>query len=271
MISIANGDCLELMQKITDHSVDLVLCDLPYGTTASRWDKALPMDLLWAEYDRVLTDTGTVILFANGIFTPRVTASNLGEYKYRLVWVKRNSTNFVHAKNRPMTKSEDILVFSKGAMGHKSQLGDKRMTYNPQGLIPCHKVGKQGRNRFGTIAGKRPSQLKEGETFVREYTNYPCDVLTDFPEVSPAKKQHTNQKPVALLEYLIKTYTDEGDTVLDNCMGSGSTGVACVLTNRNFVGYELDKKYFNIAVDRIQHAYERKEALNKLGFNPYQE
>ena len=238
------------MCYINDKSVNLVLCDLPYGTTASNWDKAIPMKYLWEHYNRILTDNGTVLLFANGIFTPRVMASNIEQYKYRWVWVKNNSTNFAHSKNRPMTKSEDILVFSKGAMGHKSQLGDKRMTYNPQGLVRIDKLMRGGKGNFtGNLAGKRPSHT---DNFVREYTNYPCDVLTEFADLPPNKKHHTNEKPVSLLEYLIKTYTNDGDTVLDNCMGSGSTGVACVNTSRNFIGIELDKKYYEIAKQRIE-------------------
>ena len=249
-IKLYNDDCLKVMneQNIQDNSVNLVLVDLPYGTTASNWDKYIPMDKLWKCYNRILAPNGTAIFFANGMFTPRVMCSNLEDYKYRIVWVKHNSTNFVHEKNRPMTKSEDLLVFSKGSMGHASQLGDKRMTYNPQGLVPCNKTIKAGKGRFGTVAGVRPSHKDE---FVREYTNYPTDVLTDFPEVCANKKVHTNEKPVDLLEYLIKTYTNENDTVLDNCMGSGTTGIACVNTKRNFIGIELDKKYFDIAKDRI--------------------
>lgn len=245
------GDCLEVMKAIPDGSVDLILCDLPYGTTASTWDKLIPMTALWEQYNRILKSTSTVLLFTSGLFTPRVMCSNLDCYKYRLVWVKSHPTNFVHAKNRPMTKSEDILVFSSGAMGHTSQLGDKRMTYNPQGLVPLNKVIKNSENKFGTIAGKRPSHKRE---ILREYTNYPTDVLFDFNELPPNKRLHTNEKPVALLEYLIKTYTNEGDLVLDNCMGSGSTGVACKHTNRNFIGIELDQKYFDIAKQRIENA-----------------
>ena len=248
MIELKYGDCLEIMSYINDKSINLVLCDLPYGTTASNWDKTIPMKYLWEHYDRILTDNGTVLLFANGIFTPRVMMSNLKQYKYRWVWVKNNTTNFVHAKNRPLTKSEDILVFSKGSMGHKSLLGGARMTYNPQGLIPCHKKIKAGKSRFGTVAGVRPSHKDE---FEREYTNYPTDILTDFPEVSSTKKLHTNEKPIPLLEYLIKTYSNENEWVLDNCMGSGTTGIACVNTERNFIGIEKDEKYFQIAKERI--------------------
>lgn len=246
------------MKKVPDKSIDMILCDLPYGTTACKWDNVIPMNKLWEHYERILTSIGTVVLFANGIFTPRVMCSNLDYYKYRWVWIKNNSTNFIHAKNRPMTKSEDILVFSKGAMGHKSQLGDKRMTYNPQGLIPCKKTIKQGNGRFGTIAGNRPSHLSKDTSFIREWTNYPCDILTDFSDLPPNKKLHTNEKPIPLLEYLIRTYTNEGEIVLDNCMGSGSTGVACLNTGRRFVGIELDEHYFNIAKNRIE------ECENKL-------
>lgn len=259
--NIMQGDCLELMKNIPDGSVDLVLCDLPYGTTASNWDKEIPAERLWEQYNRIISNNGSVLLFASGLFEPRVMLSNIDDYKYKWVWVKNNSTNFVHAKNRPMTKHESILVFSKAPMGHISQLGDKRMTYNPQGIIPINKTIKAGKGRFGTVAGIRPSHKHE---FLREFTNYPNDILTDFPEVSANKKLHTNEKPVELLEYLVKTYTNEGAVVLDNCMGSGSTGVACINTNRNFVGIELDFNYFEIAKERITNA---KEKLWQIMFN----
>lgn len=185
-IKLWQGDCLELMKDIPDGSIALILCDLPYGTTASDWDQQIPMNKLWEHYNRILTATGTVLLFANGIFTPRVMMSNLEAYKYRLVWVKNNSTNFVHAKNRPLVKSEDILVFSRGSMGHKNLLGDTRMTYNPQGLIKIDKKMSGGKGNFtDTLAGKRPSHVDD---YVREYTNYPTDVITDYPEVSTHQK-----------------------------------------------------------------------------------
>lgn len=250
------GDCLEIMDVLITMGVkvDMILCDLPYGTTACEWDKLIPSNKLWSCYNKLLNPKGSVVLFSSGLFTPRVMLSNLNAYKYKWTWVKNNSTNFVHAKNRPMTKSEDILVFSNASMGHISKLGNRRMVYNPQGLIECNQLQKQGKKRFGTIAGNRPSHLKEDESFIREWTNYPTDVLTDFPDLPPNKKLHTSQKPVDLCEYLIKTYTNEGDTVLDNCMGSGTTGVACVNTNRNFIGIELNPKYFNIAKERINAA-----------------
>lgn len=250
-IQLYNDDCFNVLPGIPDNSVELVVCDLPYGTTASNWDKALPMDKLWREYNRLLTPNGSVVLFANGIFTPRVMTSNITDYKYRLVWIKRNSTNFVHAKNRPLVKSEDILVFSKGGMGHKSLLGEKRMTYNPQGIIQINKPMRGGITRFtNTIAGKRPSHKDE---FVREYTNYPTDILDKFPEPPTSKRNHPNEKPVELMKFLVSTYSNENETVLDNCMGAGSTGIACKLTNREFIGIEKDAKYFNIASDRINN------------------
>lgn len=256
------GDCLELMKDIPDGSVDLILCDLPYGTTASNWDKEIPADELWDEYNRIISKNGSVLLFASGLFEPRVMLSNITDYKYKWVWVKNNSTNFVHAKNRPMTKHESILVFSKAPMGHISQLGERRMIYNPQGLIAVNKTIKAGKGRFGTVAGVRPSHKSE---FLREYTNYPVDVLVDFPEPTANEKKHTNQKPVSLLEYLVKTYTNNGDTVLDNCMGSGSTGVACVNTGRKFIGMELDNTYFQIAKDRIEEAWNRRVGEGEKG------
>ena len=248
------------MKDIPDKSIDMILCDLPYGTTASSWDKILPSEKLWNHYNRIINDNGSICLFASGLFEPRVMLSNINDYKYKWVWVKNNSTNFVHAKNRPMTKHESILVFSKAPMGHKSQLGDRRQIYNPQGLIPINKTIKAGKGRFGTVAGIRPSHKEE---FLREYTNYPNDVLIDFPEVPSFKKLHTNEKPVELLEYLIKTYTNENSIVLDNCMGSGSTGVACINTNRNFIGIELDENYFNIAKDRIETVQKEVNKLNE--------
>lgn len=251
---IQQGDCLELMKEIPDGSVGMVLCDLPYGVTALAWDRQLPAERLWGEYNRVTAKQGSVVLFASGSFEPRVMCSNIDNYKYKWVWIKNNSTNFVHAKNRPMTKHESILVFSNAPMGHVSRLGDKRMTYNPQGLERTQQVQKQGSARFGSIVGKRKSQLRPEDSFVRQFTNYPVDVLTDFPDLPSNKKMHTNQKPVALLEYLIKTYTNEGDVVLDSCMGVGSTCVAAINTNRRYIGFEIDMGYFEIAKQRIKEA-----------------
>lgn len=247
-----NADCLPIMDKLIneDIKVDMILCDLPFGTTCQKWDKILPAPELWKRYEQLISNNGSIVLFASGQFMPYLIMSNITLFKYMWCWVKRNSTNFVHAKNRPMTKCEYILVFSKAPMGHKSQLGDKRMIYNPQGLIPVNKVRKGGKGNFtNTVAGKRPSHKDE---FIVEWTNYPEDVLTNFPELPPNKKQHTNEKPVSLLEYLVKTYTYEGELVLDNCMGVGSTCIACRNANRRFIGIELERKYFDISVERLR-------------------
>ena len=246
---IYNMDCLEGMKLIDDKSIDMILCDLPYGTTACKWDSIIPADELWKQYERVIKDDGAIVLTASGQFTHKLIQSNVDLYKYKWIWIKTKKGNFVNAKNRPMTSFEEVLVFSKGNTANGSKI---KMKYFPQGLKPIHKVNKDNGSRFGTMAGKRPSHKKET---IQRWTNYPCDVLTID---SVGKPIHPTQKPVALFEYLIKTYTNEGETVLDNCMGSGTTAVACINTNRNFIGFELDKHYCEIANERIQKALAEK-------------
>jgi len=248
-IQLYLGDCLEIMPTFPDKSIDMILCDLPYGTTACKWDSIIPQTKLWDNYKKIISNNGSIVLFSSGQFTPYLMASNLEMFKYKFVWVKANTTNFVHAKNRPLTEHEDILVFSKAPMGHINQLKDKRMKYNPQGLIEINQMIKAGKGRFGTVAGTRPSHRKE---FKRTHTNYPTDVLTGFPEVSANKKLHTSAKPIPLLKHLIKTYTDEGDLVLDNCAGSGTTGVACKNLNRRCILIEKEEKYCKIIKERLE-------------------
>lgn len=248
MTELYQGDCIQVMKSLPDKSINLILTDLPYGTTENRWDSVIDFNDLWEQYNRLLTDNGTVLLFANNSFMPMVLNSNLKNYKYRLVWLKPNCTGFPHAKNRPLAKSEDILVFSKGSMGHRSLLGDRRMCYNPQGLQRIDKTIKRNSKSFGQGIKPRPSHKSE---IVQEWTNYPTDVLI-YGKDKTDRGLHPTQKPVALLEYLIKTYSNEGDRVLDNCMGSGSTGVACANTSRDFVGIELDTDYYNTAVERLE-------------------
>ena len=245
MIDLQQGDCLELMKGIPDRSVDMILCDLPYGTTASAWDKVIQSDKLWKQYRRIIKPRGAIVLFASGQFTNKLINSQNDIYRYKWIWVKNRPGNFVNANNRPMTRYEEICVFSDGITAN-TKYSERKMPYNPQGLIEINKVKKHGDTQFGTMAGKRPGQKK---ITVQKFTNYPNDVLTFDVETKP---QHPTQKPVPLLEYLIKTYTRDGETVLDNCMGSGSTGVACVNTGRNFIGMELDSKYFEIAKNRIK-------------------
>ena len=241
------GDCLELMKDIPDKSIDCIICDPPYNTTAAAWDKMLDFKALWKQYERIIKDRGAIVLFASGTFTHKLISSNESLYRYKWIWFKSKRGNFVNAKNRPMTAYEEICVFSKGVTANHCK---NRMNYYPQGLTAKKTVrtDKHG-TRFGTMCGKRPSQKA---TVVSEFTGYPCDVL-QFKSV--AKPIHSTEKPVDLLEYLVKTYTQEGDTILDNCMGAGTTGIAAVRHNRNFIGMELDKEYFNAAEARI---YEEK-------------
>lgn len=247
---LLQGDCLELMKDIPDGSIDMVLCDLPYGTTANNWDNIINFEELWEQYKRVIKTGGAIALFGSGSFTYKLIQSNEEWYKYKWIWFKNKRLNFVNAKNRPMTSYEEIMMFSNGNTANGSKI---KMCYYPQGLIKKHEVKKCHDTKFGTVAGKRPSHK---ETIISEYTNYPFDVLQFDCEPNPI---HPTQKPIALLEYLIKTYTKEGETVLDNCMGSGSTGIACKNTNRNFIGIELDENYFNIAKDRIENHIHKKE------------
>lgn len=249
MEKLLQGDCLKLMDGVKDHSIDMILCDLPYGTTASKWDKVLPAERLWEQYLRIIKPKGAIVLFASGQFTNKLINSQNDIYRYKWIWEKNRIGNFVNAKNRPMTSYEEICVFSKGITANTKNT-DLKMNYYPQGLIEINKTKKNGDTKFGTIAGKRPSHKK---VTVQKYTNYPSDVLK-FDCVS--KPEHPTQKPLRLLEYLIRTYTRENETVLDNTMGSGSTGVACVNTGRNFIGMELDEEYFNKAKNRIEQAKE---------------
>ena len=246
-IQLLNGDCLDLMKNIPDESVDMILCDLPYGTTACKWDSRLPFDRLWEQYNRIIKDNGVIALFGTEPFSTLLRYSNFKLYKYDWIWKKNRVTGFQHAKNMPLKDYEIISIFSKGSMGHKNLLGEKRMVYNPQGLIPCE-LTRKGTRRFGSIIGKRPSHK---DIITQEFTNYPKMTL----EFASESGLHPTQKPVPLLEYLIKTYTDSDETVLDNCMGSGSTGVACVNTGRRFIGIEMDDTYFEKASERISGAF----------------
>ena len=236
------GDCLEKMKNIEDGSVDLILCDLPYGTTDCKWDNIIPFDLLWEQYNRVIKENGAIVLFSAQPFTTKLINSNIKNYRYSWYWIKNNSTGFTFAKYQPMRKVEDINVFYK-----------KAPLYNPQGLVKLDKPKKYKRKQSKDT---KDSIYKEGslsKEYTVKYTNYPNNLL--FYNKEP-KSLHPTQKPVDLLEYLIKTYTNENEIVLDNCMGSGSTGVACANTNRRFIGIELTEHYYNIASNRISKAYQ---------------
>lgn len=240
-IDIKQGDCLELMKEIPTGSIDMILCDLPYGTTRNKWDSLIPLDRLWEEYERIIKSNGSIVLFAQTPFDKVLGCSNLKLLKYEWIWEKEMGTGFLNANYAPLKSHENILVFSKGNASHNG----KAMVYNPQKTKGKPYTISQGKmvNNYDT------EHMIKGITTNSDGKRYLKSVL----KVNRDKtKLHPTQKPVALLEYLIKTYTNEGDTVLDNCMGSGSTGVACINTNRNFIGYELDEKYFEIAKKRLE-------------------
>jgi len=227
-VSLMLGDCLERMKEIPDGSVDMVLCDLPYGTTQNKWDSVIPLAPLWAEYWRVCT--GPVVLTAAQPFASALVMSDLARFKYEWVWVKSKITGVLNAKKMPVRKHELVLVFSAAPT-----------TYNAQGLAQKNSITKQGGNSDNYGA-------RNSAGYLQEWTNWPRDVLEIASEGSTV---HPTQKPVALMEYLIRTYTNMGDTVLDNTMGSGTTGVACGNTGRHFIGIERDPDYFAIAERRI--------------------
>lgn len=237
MIRTAQGDCLELMREIPDSSVDLILCDLPYGTTRNKWDSILPLDELWRHYKRICR--GAIVLTAQSPFDKVLGASNLSMLRYEWIWRKEAGTGFLNAKRAPLKAHENILVFY-----------DRMPTYNPQmrqGFAP-YRAKYSAKNLMSSNYG----DAKDCGVVEKEYEGrYPLTVL-DVPR--DRLKAHPTQKPVALMEYLIRTYTNEGDTVLDNCMGSGTTGVAAVNTGRHFIGFELDSAYYATATARIDAA-----------------
>lgn len=237
------GDCLEQMKHIPDGSVDMVMADLPYGTTACKWDAVIPFAPLWAAYKRVCKPNAAIVLTAAQPFTSSLVASAVDLFKYALVWRKTRVCHFAQAPYRFLTEHEDVLVFSPE--GGCSKNAKSRMIYNPQGTMPCNKTCK-GKGH----SDHRPSAKKQAD-YVQTVTNYPRSIL-EFSADSCS--DHPTQKPVALMEYLIRTYTNEGETVLDNTMGSGTTGVACVNTGRDFIGIERDENYFAIAKKRIVEA-----------------
>lgn len=253
------GDCLDIMQLIPDSSVDMILCDLPYGTTACKWDIIIPFELLWAQYDRVIKDNGVIVLTASQPFTTFIISSNFNLFKYCWYWKKSKPNGWQHSKNKPMTAIEECCVFSKAPMGHISLLGENRMRYNPQGIrsIGTKKVTNVA---HGRTMGKRPNQVGvEYEAF----SGFPHNVL-EYPNVVGSSAIHPTQKPVELFEYLIKTYTNEGDLVLDNCSGSGTTAIACLNTNRRYILIEKDKNYYDIGVKRILDWKKKQEELIKF-------
>lgn len=246
---LGQGDCLELMKSIPSGSVDLVLTDPPYGTTACKWDSVIPFEPMWAELKRIIKPNGAIVLFGSEPFSSTLRCSNLKMYKYDLVWEKSKGSNFVHAKYQPLKTHENILIFSKAGSAQGSKTP---MTYNPQMVDGAPYDKGFGHNKLETLSSglsKSTSIHLKNDSGLR----YPRSVQY-FKTAEMEGKFHPTQKPVALLKYLIKTYTQENETVLDFTMGSGSTGVAAKNLNRKFIGIELDQNYFEIAKKRIQES-----------------
>lgn len=238
---LLNGDCLELMKDVQDDSIDMILCDLPYGIKRMKWDIAIPFDKMWEHYERIIKDNGVIALFGQEPFSSALRMSNLKMYRYDIIWNKHIPSGMSYARYRPMKQTENISIFYK-----------EPGRYNPQ-MITREKPIKSGGMKESLSGG-----TKGLNAIKKEYKEkFPTD-LVEFCKVRKGAV-HPTQKPVPLLEYLIKTYTNEGETVLDNCCGSGSTGVACVNTGRNFIGMELDGGYFDIAKNRIGEA--RKQII----------
>lgn len=235
MIALQHGDCLEIMPLIPNKSIDLILCDLPYGTTACKWDVIIPFDKLWAQYERLIKDNGAIVLTAIQPFASILINYKIDLFRYEIIWQKQNITNFWFVKKQIGKIHENILVFYK-----------KQPTYNPQMQIgkPYNKL-KHLRKE-----GIMNDKITIKNEIINKGERYPISVLK-FTNCASKGNLHPTQKPNELMEFIVKTFTNEGDTVLDNCMGSGTTGVACKMTNRNFIGIEKELKYFNIANNRI--------------------
>ena len=242
MFELMQGDCLELMKRIPDNSVDMILCDLPYGTTACKWDSVIPFEALWAEYWRVCKPNAAVVLTSAQPFTTALAASQMKNFKYSWIWVKDRKTNPMQAKQRPMGGHEEVCVFYK-----------KLPIYNPQFANRSKPISAKTPKTKSAVYGSAGSQ---SDDYVRRTDTICPDTVIWFPT---QRGLHPTQKPVALMEYLIRTYTHEGMTVLDNCFGSGTTGVACANTGRKFIGIEMDEKYFEIAKNRVESAYSKNE------------
>jgi site-specific DNA-methyltransferase (adenine-specific) len=240
---IYNEDCLEGMKRIPDKSIDMILCDLPYGTTACKWDVIIPFEPLWEQYERVVKDNGAILLFGKQPFTSVLILSNVKHFRYELIWNKKTGTDFVQANKKPTNAHENIAVFYKN-----------RPNYN---RIDDEGFSAYTRERNNTIEQDNivslSTPLKRTNT-VNDGSRVPTSIRTYFPDNRKGKgtSLHPTQKPLALIEWAVKSYTTEGDTILDNCMGSGTTAIACMNTNRNFIGVELDENYFRIATERIE-------------------
>ena len=249
-MKLIQGDCLEVMKTLPDNSVDAIITDLPYGTTACRWDTVIPLELLWAQYKRIVKTNGVITLTASQPFTSALVMSNPEMFRYEWIWNKVRGANFMNLQNRPLKTQEQVLVFSQTA----------NFTFNPERVMRTAASLKRdpigstnGRTIYSRNVTHYNAKRLEKVILRADGTKHPIDIIKfSAQEIGGTKIKHPTKKPVALMEYLIKTYTNEADTVLDNCMGSGTTGVACVRTNRHFIGIELDPEYFTIATRRIE-------------------
>jgi len=247
LTTIYNGDCLDVMDYLIEQGIkfDAIITDPPYGTTACKWDNVIPFDKMWERLNKLLKNQSSVLLFGSEPFSSNIRMSNIDNYKYDIYWMKNTASGFQHSKNRPMRSIETISVFSNNPMGHISLLKENRMNYYPQGLIKQNKIHKSGKASFKNTVGSRPSHKDQ---FVSEFTNYPNDILKfDNNE----KELHPTQKPIPLLSYLIKTYTKENDLILDFTSGSFTTCVASEQLNRRSIGIELEQKYCDIGIKRL--------------------
>ena len=255
-VRVIQGECLDLLKTLPDNSVHLILCDLPYGTTKCKWDSVIDIDKLWVEYKRILVKpTGVVVLFGQQPFTTRLIAGNYEWFKYTMIWKKNKTTQYLLANYRPMKCTEDICVFSPGGAAAASR-HKGNMTYNPQDLIPVEIKKKNSEKRIGKMLNQShhlgPNNKLIGESeYTQTFKNYPTELIEFNIESDTI---HETQKPVALIEYLIKTFSNPRDVVLDNTMGSGTTGIGCIHTNRQFIGMELIPKYFDLSCARISEA-----------------
>ena len=253
-MKLYKGDCLEIMKDIPDKSIDMILCDLPYGTTKCKWDVIIPFDKLWNQYNRIIKDNGVIVLFGSEPFTSQLINSNIKAYKEKLTWIKHKPSNFACARFMHLKYTEDIVIFAYKSHTFNKQLQPRkseRVKQMQKGNSKHHRSARNDGNEVSMTTQYEPGDWNDYDA---DFKN-PMDYIQIPAVVSNSKEKvnHPTQKPVALLEYLIKTYTNKGEIVLDNCMGSGSTGIACLNTNRNFIGIEQDDKYFNIAKERIEN------------------
>ena len=244
-IDLRYGDTIEQMKLIPDKSIDAIICDLPYGTTKCKWDTVVPFDKLWEQYERIIKDNGAIVLTASQPFTSALVMSNTNLYKYDWYWKKSKPVGFANAKKMPLKDVETISVFYKSLP-----------KYNPQGLEKCNRVISNSTKKIkqNNITAINGGAFKT-DTFIQEFTNYPRQII----EIGVEQGLHPTQKPISLMEYLILTYSNENDTILDNTFGSCTTGIACINTNRNFIGIENNMDYFNISLKRVEEKRKEKD------------